>query len=96
MRPEAIMAKSERTTEDYEDRRTRLAKQPYNVLIGWAVVCCIALGALVEFWRPALLSFGPESTVREAVKHAPIGNPSFEADEPTLADDIGMIAKPKE
>jgi hypothetical protein len=90
------MAKSERTTEDYEYRRTRLAKQPYDVLTGWAVVCFVALGVLVEFWGPALLSSGAESIVREVVKHPGIGNPSFQADEATLADEIGMVAKPKE
>jgi hypothetical protein len=89
-RPEPIMAKSESTTEDYDDHRTCLAKQPYDILVGW-VVCCIALGAIVEFWRPAPpLGLDP-STVREAVKSAPLGNPK--EDDATLADEMGMVAK---
>jgi hypothetical protein len=87
------MAKSETTTEDYEDHRTHLAKQPYDVLIAWAVVCCLALGVIVGYSELASLRFGPGLPVDDGVNHATL---AVHGEKATLADEIGMIPKPKE
>ena len=90
------MAKSETTTEDYEDHRTHLAKQPYDVLIAWAVVCCLALGVTVGYSESVSLRFGPELPVDDGANRSPGATLAVHDEKATLADEIGMIPKPKE
>jgi hypothetical protein len=95
------MAKSETTTEDYEDHRTHLTKQPYDVqpydvLIAWAVVCCLALGVIVGYSASVSLRFGPELPVDDGANHSPGATLAVHGEKATLADEIGMIPKPKE
>ena len=86
------MAKSETTTEDYEDHRTHLAKQPHDVLIAWAVVCCLALGVIVGYSESVSPRFAPELAVDDGA-HATL---ALHGEKATLADEIGLIPKPKE
>jgi len=90
------MAKSETTTEDYEDHRTHLAKQPYDVLIAWAVACCLALGVIVGYSESVSLRFAPESPVDDGANLSPRETLAFHGEKATLADEIGMIPKPGE
>jgi hypothetical protein len=92
--PESIMAKSEMTTEDYEDHRSHLAMQPYDVLVAWAVVCCLALGGIVGY--SVSLRSGPELPADDGANLSPRETLAFHGEEPTLADEIGMIPRPKE
>ncbi|MBV8653506.1 MAG: hypothetical protein JO255_18735 [Alphaproteobacteria bacterium] len=84
------MAKSETTDDDYEDHRTHLAKQPYDILIAWAVVCCLALGVIIGSSASVSVRFGPELPVHDGANRA------FHGEQATLADEIGLIPKPKE
>jgi hypothetical protein len=99
--PESIMAKSEpttseTTTEDYEDHRAHLAKQPHDILIAWAVVCCLALGVIIAYSNSASLRLEPELPVNDAANLLPRPTHAFYGEEATLAEEIGMIPKPKE
>ena len=89
------MAKSETTTEDYEDHRTHLAKQPYDVLIAWAVACCLALGVIVGLSESVSL-LGPKSPVDDGANRSPRATLTSHGEKATLADEIGMVPKPKE
>ena len=88
------MAKSEMTTEDYEDHRSHLAMQPYDVLVAWAVVCCLALGGIVGY--SASLRSGPEVPADDGANLSPRETLAFHGAKATLADEIGMIPRPKE
>ena len=86
------MAKSEMTPEDYEDHRSHLVMQRYDVLIAWAVVCCLALRVIVGYSESVFPRFGPELAVDDGA-HATL---ALHGEKATLADEIGLIPKPKE
>jgi hypothetical protein len=94
--PESIMDKSETTADDYDDHRAHLAKQPYDILIAWAVVCCLALGVIIAYSDSAALRYGPEWSVNDGANLSPRPSLALDGEEATLADEIGMIPKPKE
>lgn len=75
------MAEPEATHEEYRDHQAHIARQPHDVLAGWAVVGCLALGAVLGVWLSAAPGLEPASS----------GAPFFRADEPALADEIGMV-----
>jgi hypothetical protein len=84
------MAKTAVTPDNYDDQRTHLAKQPYDILTGWALVCCLALGIVLGFWHYPPLGFGPESPIAEAVTLDAVGLPLVHHEGAALADDLGM------
>ena len=87
------MPKPAGAPNDYNDQTTHLARQPHDVLLGWALVGGLALAVVLGFWYFPPLRFGPEPpAAAAAVRLDAPGRPlvQHEHEEGALADHFGM------
>jgi hypothetical protein len=88
------MAKTAGAPDDYDDLTTHLAERAWDILAGWVLVCCLALGIVLGFWHHPPLRFGPESFVQEGAELDPPGLPFVQQEGAPLANDLGMTQGP--
>ena len=77
------------TSHNYQDQQSHITKKPYDIVLGWAVVCSLALGAVVGLLHQSPLRLGDDPAVQEGVMPAPRGTSFSQADGATPADEIG-------
>jgi hypothetical protein len=80
-------------TDEYDDYKAHISTQPHDVLLGWVLVCGLALAVLFGFWNFAPLPADSGNATQSAVKPDGFDLPLIQKEEEALADELRMTPR---